>query len=86
MSLIPLGTRVIIEPTEKESKTKGGLYIPDDAKGKSTTGKVVSYGEKVNTLKFGEKVIYAKYAGSIFEHDGTELLIIEEGDIMAKVK
>ena len=89
----PLGDRVVIKPTPKEEVSKGGIVLPDTAKEKPQEGKIIAAGpgrltEEGNRIamevKKGDKVIYSKYAGTEFKLDGDELIIMREGDILAK--
>ncbi len=96
MEIKPLGDRIVIKPLEAETKTKGGIVLPDTAKEKPQEGKVVAVG-KGKTLdngtvqplevKVGDKVLYGKYTGNeITTKEGEELLIMREEDILAIVK
>ena len=95
LKLKPLGDRVIIEPSEEQSDTSpGGIIIPDTAKEKPQQGKVVAVGPGRTTdegklidmpIKNGDSVIYSKYAGTEYNEDGTEYLIVRESDILAIV-
>jgi len=89
----PLGDRVVIKPTAKEEVSKGGIVLPDTAQEKPQEGKVIAAGPGRLTddgkriamdVKKGDKVIYSKYAGTEFKLDGEELVIMREGDILAK--
>ena len=89
----PLGDRVVIKPTPKEEVSKGGIVLPDTAKEKPQEGKIIAVGpgrltEEGNRIamdvKKGDKVIYSKYAGTEFKLDNEELIIMREGDILAK--
>jgi len=89
----PLGDRVVIKPTPQEEVSKGGIVLPDTAKEKPQEGKVIAVGpgrltEEGNRIamdvKKGDKVLYSKYAGTEFKLDGEELIIMREGDILAK--
>jgi chaperonin GroES len=91
----PLGDRVVVKPIEQESKTKGGIYLPDTAKEKPQEGKVVAVGPgKLNDegkrlpmdVAVGDIVIYAKYGGSEIKENNEELIILRESDILAKKK
>jgi len=93
--LRPLGDRVVIEPTPGEVTTKSGIVIPDTAKEKPQEGKVLAVGpgrvlddgkREQMDLKPGDKVLYAKYAGTEFKLDGEDLLIISSKDILAVVE
>ena len=89
----PLGDRVVIKPTPKEEVSKGGIVLPDTAKEKPQEGKIIAVGPGRLTedgkriameVKKGDKVIYSKYAGTEFKLEDEELVIMREGDILAK--
>lgn len=89
----PLGDRVVIRPTPKEEVSRGGIVLPDTAKEKPQEGKIIAVGPGRVTddgtriameVKKGDKVIYSKYAGTEFKLDDEELVIMREGDILAK--
>ena len=93
--LRPLGDRVVIEPTPREEMTKSGLVLPDTAKEKPQEGKVIAAGpgrilddgkREAMDIKKGDKVLYAKYAGTEFKIDSDELLIVSQKDILAVVE
>jgi len=96
MNFQPLGDRIIIKPLEPESKTRGGIVLPDTAKEKPQEGKVVAVGKgkvlengtvQKPEVKEGDIVLYAKYSGSeVTTKDGEEYLIVREEDILAIVK
>jgi len=90
----PLGDRVVIEPTPREEMTKSGIVLPDTAKEKPQEGKVLAVGpgrilddgkREAVDVKVGDKVLYAKYAGTEFKVDENELLIVSQKDILAVV-
>ena len=91
--LKPLGDRVVIKPIVKdEMVTKGGILLPDTAKEKPQEGKIIAVGPGrldengkriAMDVKTGDKVLYAKYAGSEVKLDDEELLILRESDILA---
>jgi chaperonin GroES len=92
--LRPLGDRVVVEPTPREEMTKSGLVLPDTAKEKPQEGTIIAAGPgKINDdgkrepmdVKEGDKVLYAKYAGTEFKIDGDEYLIVSQKDILAIV-
>lgn len=92
MKIRPLHDRVIIKRLDEESKTTGGLYIPDTAKEKPIQGKVIAVGSgkrdkdgKVVALevKAGDKVLFSKYSGTEVKIDGDEHLIMREEDLLA---
>lgn len=83
----PLADRVLIEPTEAESKTASGIYIPDSAQEKPQKGKVIAVGAGTKDVemevKKGDKVLYGKYSGSEISIDGKDYLILRQSDILA---
>lgn len=85
----PLADRVLIEPIAAETKTASGIIIPDSAKEKPQQGIVIALGKGLKdqpmTVKKGDKVLYAKYAGSELSFDGKDYLIMRESDILAVV-
>ncbi|QJB55122.1 co-chaperone GroES [Pseudodesulfovibrio sp. zrk46] len=94
MKLKPLNDRVLVKRLEMEEKTAGGIYIPDSAKEKPMKGEIVAAGpgklddkgERVAmTVKVGDTVLFAKYAGSEITIDGEETLVMREDDILAIV-
>lgn len=91
-TLKPLGDRVVVKPTPHEEMTKSGIYLPDTAKEKPQEGEVVAVGPGrttdegkliAMTIKVGDKVLYAKYAGTEYKHEDQEYLICSEKDILA---
>lgn len=95
MKLKPLNDRVLVKRLEVEEKTAGGIYIPDSAKEKPMKGEIVAAGpgkldddgERVAmTVKVGDTVLFAKYAGSEVALDSEEVLVMREDDILAIVE
>ena len=93
--LRPLGDRVVIQPNPREEMTKSGIVLPDTAKEKPQEGSIIAAGPgRLNDdgkrepmdVKVGDKVLYAKYAGSEFKIDGEEYLIVSQKDILAVVE
>jgi chaperonin GroES len=85
INIQPMGTRVLIKPLEQESKTSSGLLLPETAKEKPQTGLVVAIGDDEEIkLKVNDKVLFAKYSGTEFRMDGTEYLLLEANDVLAK--
>jgi len=91
MSFRPLHDRVVVRRLDEDTKTAGGIIIPDTAKEKPMQGKVVSAGPgargddgKINALdvKKGDRVLYGKWSGTEVKIDGKDLLIMRESDIM----
>lgn len=73
--IIPLGNRVLIEPVETPNKTKGGFKIPETAKQKPLTGKVLEIGEEVKVVKKGDIVMYGKNSGTEINDKGWLMMI-----------
>jgi chaperonin GroES len=95
MNLQPLGDRLIVEVLEEEETTFSGIVLPDTAKEKPQEGTIIAAGPgKINDdgkrepmdVKEGDKVLYAKYAGTEFKIDGDEYLIVSQKDILAIVE
>ena len=91
MAFRPLGDRVLVKRVEEESKTKGGIIIPDTAKEKPQEGEVVSVGPgarddqgKVNALelKAGDRILFGKWSGTEVKIDGDDLIIMKESDVL----
>ncbi|MEY4509490.1 MAG: hypothetical protein RLZZ450_1612 [Pseudomonadota bacterium] len=87
----PLSDRILVKRVESESKTKGGLYIPDSAKEKPTEATVIAVGPgKVRedgarrelSVKKGDRVLFGKYDGTEVKIDGEDHLIIRESDVL----
>lgn len=83
--------RVVIEPIPVEEKTASGLYIPDTAKDKPVSGKVISITEhdeddKEPVLNEGDIVLHAKYAGTEIVSGGKTYLLMKESDILIRFK
>jgi chaperonin GroES len=90
----PLDDRVVVQPEEAEETTAGGIVLPDSAKEKPQRGTVVAVGpgklldsgsRGTLSVAVGDVVIYGKYGGSDLEVDGSEVKILRESDILAKV-
>jgi chaperonin GroES len=94
LKLRPLDDRVVVQPVEAESKTAGGIVLPDSAKEKPQRGKVVAVGpgklldsgkRGELSVQVGDQVIYGKYGGTDIEVGGDDVKILRESDILAKV-
>jgi chaperonin GroES len=92
LKLKPLGGRVIVEPSEQEEMTAGGIILPETAKEKPQEGKILAAGpgdrdedgERIPMdVQVGDRVLYAKYSGTEVKMDGKKLLILRESDILA---
>ena len=87
MSIKPLADRVLNEPAPAETKTVGGIIIPDTAKEKPLQGTIVAVGKGTKdeemVLKEGDTVLYGKYAGTELEFEGKKYLIMRQSDVVA---
>jgi chaperonin GroES len=90
MNIKPLGERVLLKPVEAETRTKGGIYIPDSAKEEKKEGVVVAAGSykdgKELPLKKGDKVIYGGYSSDEFEMGGDKYVFVELKDVLGKLE
>ncbi len=89
VNIKPLADRVLVEPAAAETKTTGGIIIPDTAKEKPQRGTVVAVGpgkkDEPLTVKVGDQILYGKYGGTDITVDGKDYLIMRESDIYAVV-
>jgi len=90
----PLGDKILVDRLEADAKTKGGIILPDSAKEKPKEGRVLALGDgrllddgtRVKfTVKEGDRIIFASFAGTEIKHDGKELLLLSEEDVLAIV-
>jgi chaperonin GroES len=95
MKIRPLADKVLVERIEAESKTAGGIVLPDSAKEKPQRGKIISVGEgklledgsrSPMQVKKGDEVLFTSYAGNEMKLDGKEYIIMDETDIMAVIE
>ncbi|HEY9158437.1 MAG: co-chaperone GroES [Candidatus Binatus sp.] len=95
MKIKPLGDRILVKRIKEEERTKGGIIIPDTAKEKPQEGKVVAvgkgkYGDDGKLIpievRAGDKILFGKYSGSEFKHEGEDLLILREDDILGIIE
>jgi chaperonin GroES len=94
MKVKPLADRVLVKVEEGETKTTGGIIIPQTAQEKTQTGVVVAVGpgketdkgKEPVTVSVGQKVMYDKYAGTQVKIDGVEHLIVKMADIIAVIE
>ena len=95
MKVRPLHDRLIVKRLEEEEQTKGGIIIPDTAKEKPVEGKVIAVGEgKIKEdgtkipmeMKKGDRILFAKYAGTEVKIDGEEHLIMKEDDVLTIIE
>jgi chaperonin GroES len=94
MNFRPLHDRVVVQRIDAETKTKGGIIIPDTAKEKPQEGKIVAVGpggrDEAGKLikpdvKVGDRVLFGKWSGTEVKIDGEDLLIMKESDIMGVI-
>jgi chaperonin GroES len=94
MKFKPLNDRVLVEALDQETKTKGGIIIPDTAKEKPQQGKVIAAGPGARTkdgklqpmgVKAGDKILFGKWSGTEVKIDGKDLLIMKESDILGVI-
>jgi chaperonin GroES len=92
MKIRPLADRVVVKRIEGETKTKGGIIIPDTAKEKPVEGQVVAVGSgkvmkggkvRAPELKVGDRILFGKYSGTEVKLDGEEHVIFTEDDVLA---
>ena len=95
MKIRPLHDRVLVRRVEEDTKTAGGIIIPDTAKEKPSQGKVLAVGPGARgedgkivplDVKKGNKILFGKWSGSEVRVDGEDLLIMKESDIMGIVE
>lgn len=87
MTIKPLHDRVLIEISESQKKTSGGLYIPDTAQEKAQTGVILAVGDSSDiSVKVNDKVMFEKYAGTPVTLENKDCLIVKVKDIMAIVE
>ncbi len=87
MQVQPLGDRVLVKLVEEQQRTQSGIYIPDTAKDKPQTGLVVAVGDGEDIkVKEGQRVLFAKFAGTEIKIDNVDHLILSAEDILAVVE
>jgi chaperonin GroES len=88
----PLGDRVLVEPSEAEARSSGGIILPEAAQEKPREGTVIAVGpgglndkgeRRTMSVKVGDVVIYTQYGGTEVRVDGKEYLLIDEGSLLA---
>lgn len=94
VNLQPIGDRIVVEREKSESKTSGGIFLPDSAKNKPSRGTVVSVGtgrllddgsRAPMQLKIGDRVIFTSYAPEELKFGEGELLLMREEDVLAVI-
>ena len=95
MKFRPLGDRVLVKRVEEETKTKGGIIIPDTAKEKPQEGEVIAVGPGARDedgdyikmdVKAGDRILFGKWSGTEVKIDGEDLIIMKESDILGIVE
>ncbi len=90
MTMKPINDRVVVKPAPADTKTKGGIIIPDTAKEKPQRGEVVAVGPgkdgDMMTVAVGDIVLYGKYAGQELQHGGQDYLIMRQDDILVIIE
>ncbi len=95
MKVRPLNDRILVKRLAEETKTAGGLFIPDSAKEKPARGEIIAVGNgKLDDsgkrvaleVKAGEKILFGKYAGTEIKLDGEEHIILREDDVLAVIE
>ena len=95
MSIRPLSDRIVVRRTEEETKSAGGIVIPDSAAEKPQQGEVIAVGpgKKLDNgtvqtvdLKAGDRVLFGQYAGSTVKIEGEELLIMNESEVFGVIE
>jgi chaperonin GroES len=95
MNFRPLGDRVVVRRVEEETKTKGGIIIPDTAKEKPQEGEVLSVGPGARDedgdyikmdVKAGDRILFGKWSGTEVKIDGEDLIIMKESDILGVIE
>jgi len=88
----PLGDRILVEPSEAEDKSSGGIILPEAAQEQPREGKVIAVGpgrlldngeRQPMSMKEGDIVIYTKYGGTEIKYDDKEYLLVEEDSVLA---
>lgn len=86
MNFQPLGKRVLVKRVEETKTTASGIIIPDNAKEKPLTGKVVAVSKDLSELKEGDTILFAKYGGTEVKLDADEYLVLNIDDVLGIVK
>jgi chaperonin GroES len=86
VNIEPLADYVVAQAEEADTKTASGLYLPDQAKEKPKTAKVVAVGQAVHEIKVGQRIIYKSYSTTDVKLGKDEYILVKEEDILATVK
>jgi chaperonin GroES len=91
MKFKPLHDKVLVKRVEQETKTSGGILIPDTAKEKPIAGEIIAVGDgvildngqkKELVVKTGDKILFGKYSGTEIKLEGVEYIIMKESEIL----
>ncbi|MBN1679313.1 MAG: co-chaperone GroES [Anaerolineae bacterium] len=89
INIEPLGARVLVLPIEGESQSPGGVLLPETAKEKPQQGTIEAIGdpdEMETDLKVGDRVLFPKYTGTEIKYEGNTYLLMNEDDVLARIK
>jgi chaperonin GroES len=86
VNIEPLADYVVAQAEEADNKTASGLYLPDQAKEKPKTAKVVAVGKGTKEIKVGDRIIYKSYSTTEVKLGKDEYILVKEEDILATVK
>lgn len=84
--LQPLGDYIVAQAEAAEAKTASGLYLPDNAKEKPKTAKVVAAGPNAKQVKVGDRIVYKSYSTTEVKLGSDEYILVKEEDVLATVK
>ncbi len=89
INIEPLGARVLVLPIEGEAQSPGGVLLPETAKEKPQQGTIEAVGsseEMMTDLKVGDRVLFPKYTGNEIKYEGKTYLLMNEDDVLARIK
>jgi len=89
INIEPLGARVLVLPIEGEAQTPGGILLPETAKEKPQQGTIEAVGdseEMVTDLAVGDRILFPKYTGTEIKYEGKTYLLMNEDDVLARIK
>lgn len=95
MKIVPVGGNVVVKRLEAEETTAGGIVLPDSARDKPQSGRVLSIGDgrllsngrrAAHQVQEGDRILFSQWAGTEVDVSGEELLIMNEDDILAVVE
>jgi len=87
MMIKPIGDRVLIKPLKEETRTVGGIVLPETSKEKPIKAEVIALGKlEEETLSIGDQVIFSKYSGTELKMDNEEYILIDAKDILAIIE